>query len=307
VTPTLTIIIPAYNAEPTLARTLRSFAVIPRVHRHRVEVLVIDDGSTDATASIADAQLPTLAPAAARLIRKDNGGSATARNAGLDAAAGDWLLFLDADDEIIADPLALIDQATSDATCLTAGGQAVRDGKVVETRKAVRFHPRHAIRQLTAANPVWNSSVIFRRADVRERFPTTIRSGEDWYYWLANATLFDHAIPVPDRCLVRIHIHGDNKSRLQRQRGVGRQWIAEHFLDRSPYCDDPVARHNLLLQRQIGLIQQGGKIDFRRHLRLPVSPVLFTKFLVYAALRSRFNWLDPYSQATSPIKPSRGD
>jgi hypothetical protein len=293
---TLSIIVPAYHAQATLARTLRSLTAVPDDRRHRLEVLVVDDGSTDATAEVAQRELAALAPAATRLIRKPNGGSATARNAGLDAASADWLMFLDADDELIADPTRLIDRADH-ARCLTVGGQAVRDGKVIQRRPPVRFPPRHAARRLTAANPFWNCSVVFRRDLIRHPFPTAIRSGEDWCFWLANAHLFEAFTPCPDPPVVRIHLHGQNKSRLQHQRGVGRQWIAEQMLTRPPYTDRPVARHNLLLQRQIGILQQGGRLDLRRHLRWPVSPALFAKFIAYATLRSRFGWLDPYARS----------
>lgn len=295
-TPLLSIIIPAYNAEKTLARTLRSLRVVPADRRDALEVLVIDDGSTDRTTSVADAELSALAPANARLIRKDNGGSATARNAGLDAATGSWLMFLDSDDELIADPLAAIELAP-EFTAITVGGEAVRRSKVIERRDAVRLNSRNAARKLTAANPLWNSSVIFRREAIHEQFPTEVRSGEDWHFWLANAHLFNHAHIARGIRLVRIHVHGANKSRLQHQRGVGRQWIAEQMLDRPLFRDHPVARHNLMLQRQIGIIQQGGKVDLCRHVRLPASTALLIKLIVYATLHSKFHWIDPYAQA----------
>lgn len=87
----ISIIVPAYNAESTLAETLDSVA--GQTLRSGVELIVVDDGSADATAAIAESH-----PVAPRVIRVENGGAPRAMNIGLKAAHGDYLCFLDADD-----------------------------------------------------------------------------------------------------------------------------------------------------------------------------------------------------------------
>lgn len=88
--PRFSVIIPAFNAATTLARAIESVrAQNWPVH----EIIVVDDGSTDATANVAH-QFGD----AVRLIRQSNSGVSVARNAGAVAATGDWLAFLDADD-----------------------------------------------------------------------------------------------------------------------------------------------------------------------------------------------------------------
>ncbi len=87
----VTVIIPVYNGEATLAEALDS--VLAQSHRH-LQVLVIDDGSTDRTAEIAAAYRdPRLA-----LHRFPNAGAPASRNRGLGLAEGRYLSFLDADD-----------------------------------------------------------------------------------------------------------------------------------------------------------------------------------------------------------------
>lgn len=81
----LSIIIPAYNPEPYLSELLRGIA--PQMTKE-VEVLVIDDGS----------RTPVKAPEWARVIKKKNGGCASARNMGIDKARGEYLAFVDSDD-----------------------------------------------------------------------------------------------------------------------------------------------------------------------------------------------------------------
>jgi glycosyltransferase involved in cell wall biosynthesis len=87
---TISTIIPAYNASRTIARAIDS--VIGQT-RPSTEILVIDDGSSD---DLAEALRPF--ERSVTLIRKPNGGAASARNMGIEFAQGDLIAFLDADD-----------------------------------------------------------------------------------------------------------------------------------------------------------------------------------------------------------------
>ena len=88
--PRFSVVIPAYNSAATLARAIESVrAQSWPAH----EIIVVDDGSTDATAEVARQFGEDV-----RLIRQPNSGVSAARNAGAAAASGDWLAFLDADD-----------------------------------------------------------------------------------------------------------------------------------------------------------------------------------------------------------------
>ncbi|MFN3750060.1 MAG: glycosyltransferase family 2 protein [Thiobacillus sp.] len=97
-TPRFSVVIPAFNSAATLARAIESVrAQTWPAH----EILVVDDGSTDATAEVA------AGCDGVRLIRQKNSGVSVARNAGAAAATGDWLAFLDADDWYAPDRLRL--------------------------------------------------------------------------------------------------------------------------------------------------------------------------------------------------------
>ncbi|OJZ17455.1 MAG: glycosyl transferase [Thiobacillus sp. 65-29] len=96
--PRFSVVIPAFNAAATLAHAIESVrAQSWPAH----EIIVVDDGSTDATAEVARRF------ADVRLIRQANSGVSVARNAGAAAASGDWLAFLDADDSFAPDRLRL--------------------------------------------------------------------------------------------------------------------------------------------------------------------------------------------------------
>ncbi|MDB6139805.1 MAG: glycosyl transferase family 2, partial [Verrucomicrobiaceae bacterium] len=86
----LSVVIPAYNAERWLPETLESVA---SQDWPNLEVIVVDDGSTDGTAALVTNRWPAI-----RLIRTENKGVSHARNAGMAAATGELIQFLDADD-----------------------------------------------------------------------------------------------------------------------------------------------------------------------------------------------------------------
>ena len=91
--PLVTAVVPAFNAERTIDETLRS--VRAQTYRN-LEILVVDDGSTDRTA--ARVEVHALADPRVRLIRQQNGGVAAARNRGIVEARADFIAPVDADD-----------------------------------------------------------------------------------------------------------------------------------------------------------------------------------------------------------------
>jgi glycosyltransferase involved in cell wall biosynthesis len=88
--PTVSVVIPAYNAKEFLGEALDS--VLAQTYQP-LEVIVVDDGSADETPQV-------VGPYAGKVtyMRKERGGPASARNAGIRAARGEWIAFLDADD-----------------------------------------------------------------------------------------------------------------------------------------------------------------------------------------------------------------
>ncbi|MFN7999124.1 MAG: glycosyltransferase family A protein [Bryobacteraceae bacterium] len=85
----ISVIVPAYNAARFLPEAIAS---IRAQNWEPLEILLVDDGSTDETATVA------AALEGVRVFRKPNGGAASARNFGLKEARGEWISFLDADD-----------------------------------------------------------------------------------------------------------------------------------------------------------------------------------------------------------------
>ena len=93
----LTVAVPSYNVERYLADALASY-VAGEVDE-RLEVLIVNDGSTDSTPLIA-AEFVRLWPTIFRVVDKENGGHGSAVNAGIDAATGKYYRVIDGDDRI---------------------------------------------------------------------------------------------------------------------------------------------------------------------------------------------------------------
>lgn len=100
----VSVIVPTFNRAATLLRALNSVAV--QTYREW-ELLVVDDGSTDGTAEVVRQWLENrnLADRARLLPPLENQGVSRARNRGAEAARGEWLAFLDSDDEWLPDRL----------------------------------------------------------------------------------------------------------------------------------------------------------------------------------------------------------
>ncbi len=110
--PKASVIVPAYNSAAAIAACLESLKTL---HYPDYETIVIDDGSTDSTAQIAES-------AGARVIRIEHRGLAAARNAGTEAASGEIVAFIDSDARADADWLYHLVEAITRRGAAAAGG-----------------------------------------------------------------------------------------------------------------------------------------------------------------------------------------
>ena len=163
--PEFTVIIPTRNRWPLLRTTLRSALDQEGVE---LEVVVVDDGSTDETA----AGLASVGDERVRVVRHPaSRGVAAARNAGIASARGEWLAFLDDDDLWAPDKL----RTQRDAAVAQGGGWAYGSALVVDDRRSVidRIDAPAADRLLETLleynpMPAGSSNVLARTAVVRE-------------------------------------------------------------------------------------------------------------------------------------------
>ena len=129
----VSVIIPIYNVEPYLKKCIES---VLRQDFSDYEVLLVDDGSTDSSPAICDEYAQTYPQV--QVIHQENKGLGGARNTGIQAARGDYLLFLDSDDSLTPDALySLYGTATENQADLVAFGMDFVDeqDQVLTTRR----------------------------------------------------------------------------------------------------------------------------------------------------------------------------
>ncbi|MEM6252382.1 MAG: glycosyltransferase [Cyanobacteria bacterium P01_D01_bin.156] len=193
----ISVIVPVYNGENTIAQTIES--VLSQKHS-QLELIVINDGSTDKTVSIVD----SFTDVRIRLISHPNQGTSASRNRGIREAIGQYLAFLDADDLWTSDKLA--DQLKALENCPEAGlayswtDQIDTDGKFLRPglHMSVDNNP---LNSLFLRNFIESGSNALIRSSVFKtvgNFNEKVKYVEDWEMWLRIAAKYDFVcVPKP--------------------------------------------------------------------------------------------------------------
>lgn len=193
----ISVIIPAFNAEPYITKAIES-CLQQTEPPH--EIIVSDDRSTDRTAEVAERYSGRV-----RVVRLEkNCGIAVARNRAVQAATGDWLAFLDADDWFFPRKLELqrrCIQENPKAALVYSGHRVIHSDGSDGDDRFVR--PAELQLELRYRCPFHVGSVILRRDALDEvgGFDPDLRRGEDWDLWLRIADRFSlaafAAVPEP--------------------------------------------------------------------------------------------------------------
>jgi teichuronic acid biosynthesis glycosyltransferase TuaG len=190
--PKVSVIMPAFNAELYIEEAIRS--VIDQTFQNW-ELIIINDGSTDATRAIADRYV--LKDDRIKLINQQNKKQATARNTGITIANGDWIAFLDADDLWV--PVKLekqlqMIQAYPKAGVIFSDGYIFSEGINENTSYgtvAGLFEANEMYKLEYQGNYIPVLSVLFNKKHLNEIGPFDenpfIQGCEDWDYWLRLA------------------------------------------------------------------------------------------------------------------------
>lgn len=191
--PVVSIIVASYNLGEYLGETLRS--VQDQTFREW-ECLIVDNGSTDNSLQVL-ADYCSADPRFVPVVIKENIGVAAARNRGIELAKGQYLLFLDADDLIMPEYLALAVSALDEDPSLTiVYGKAERFGA-----ERTWDLPPFSIGTMLARNCLY-ISCVFRR-DQAVLFDPSFKVGyEDWDYWLSLLERVDSpkVFQIPSLC-----------------------------------------------------------------------------------------------------------
>ena len=192
----VSVVMPAYNAAETLQASMSS--ALLQTHAD-VELLVVDDRSTDATWDIIQHQA-AADPRVVPMRQPRNGGVSAARNAGIEAATGRWIAFLDSDDRWYPDKLATQLEAMREAGAAvgyTAYERVDGSGRVLSR---VRPPARASYAEMLKGNCIGNLTGMYDRAIGEPRFGTM--GHEDYVFWLGVVRMAGVAVCArPERVL----------------------------------------------------------------------------------------------------------
>jgi hypothetical protein len=216
--PMVTAMVATYNYERYLPRALDS-ALAQDYPADRLEIVVVDDGSTDGTPELLERYLAAH-PGRIRVIRQANAGNKAAANAAVAAARGDVLAMLDADDTWPVDKTRRqVELLLSDPTL----GLVYCDQEIIDAQDRVLRPSRFAWLEHTAqrgenafaqmmgpaGNIAVNSTIMFRRELVEHLFPIPLRMRfQDWWIVSWAATLA--GIDCVEEVKVGYRVHGEN-------------------------------------------------------------------------------------------------
>lgn len=191
--PDVSVVIPVLNRRDRLIRAVRSCMNPERT----VEVVVVDDGSTEPIRSILDTHFPDpMRAGRIRVFQQAHQGACIARNKGMAEAAGDFIKFLDSDDELIPGALAKEVAAARDTGCdalitgwhertFDADGTEIEDMR--RTRPAARLD--RGIDDMLDGKGAITAAVLYRTAFIRPlRWDPEWTKAQDWG-WLLTVCL----------------------------------------------------------------------------------------------------------------------
>ena len=188
--PKVSIIIPAYNSEATIARCLES--ILQQTYKD-YECIVVNDGSNDNTSKICHQY--SASDERVKVIDKNNGGVSSARNTGLDSAIGDWITFVDSDDYIDSSYLEDFASQLNDVDIVFSSSYTIENGNTIKVKSnQIDYHGKfeYGARTLNElyfngyTNMPWGK---FFKADIIRSnnlyFDTRYQYGEDILFTLS--------------------------------------------------------------------------------------------------------------------------
>ena len=189
--PRCSVVIPAYNVRPYVGRAIDS--ALTQTYRD-LEVIVVNDGSTDGTVSAIEPFMQRIV-----YVEQENRGLAAARNRALEVASGEFIALLDADDEWLPfrlqkligalDARPDISFVTSDCFLVKENDQSRRETYYLSRPRRERFRVREQAYWIIQYNFIFIMTVLRRRLfEEHGKFDQTLTAAEDWDLWLRFIT-----------------------------------------------------------------------------------------------------------------------
>jgi len=219
--PLVSVIMPAYNAARTIVEAVNS--ALAQTHPH-IEVVIVDDGSTDQTLAILHGRYG--GDARVKIVQQANGGPASARNHALRLARGDWAQFLDSDDRLhpskVARSLERVAQVPGAAVVYGAANIITQDGTPAPDWDFPTFPSGDVFCEWITGKMANGSygvlpSFMVRRDAIESvgGFDENIIGSEDWDLWIKLAARYPFAALNEKWVDYRDHPSGLHRNRVK--------------------------------------------------------------------------------------------
>ena len=231
---TISVIIPAFNIEDLLPKCVTSVAS-QDYPKSLLQIIVVDDGSTDKTGAVADklsAEYENV-----EVIHKENGGSSSARNAGLLAATGEYVGFVDSDDYISSEMYGLLIDAAlrNDADMVQISRDEISENGdrlpdvVIPPEKEMVVSPKEHLRTLLMhTGDASFCTKLTKRSLFSEdmKFPEG-ELNEDFYLMIHMLQKVNKLVILPDQCYHVFYRTGSNS----RKKKEDKDYFPSVFID----------------------------------------------------------------------------
>ncbi|WP_294485155.1 glycosyltransferase [uncultured Mailhella sp.] len=297
--PVISVIIPVYNVEKYIDRCLNS---VLNQSFNDIEIICIDDGSTDSSLSILHRY--AAKDERIRIFTQRNRGASAARNAGLDAANGQWISFVDSDDEIHPDmyKTLLAHTGYEDAVYFSAE-EFIRDGNNLKNVSSDYFKVKFSgIHVVTIDEISHFSMVVWDKLFLREkiesinlRFPEGLCFEDNAF--IINFFSLHHKVRFVQKKLYRYFRRTDSITGMAYSKKTGIAFDYIHILDEI----HSFWRKWELLPENQPLFEQFCVFYFRA--AISICQAWERPGLVYEMARSMYNWnMTPKNNILSSIK-----
>lgn len=223
------VIIPVYKAEKTLRRCVDSLLT---QKCEDVEVILVNDGSPDGSGAICEQYEKEYVQV--KYITKENGGVSTARNAGVEAASGDYLTFVDSDDYVSDDYFEAIDSVLAEYDYDFARfSYCVTDGKTVSSTICTAFGAKSRNTSFhKIINDICNKAIngpvakVYKRELIEKyniRFPVGASVAEDRAFNIAYSTHIN-SYCVSEKPIYYVSIENENSLSRKKMTDLDRQF-----------------------------------------------------------------------------------
>lgn len=266
-TPVVSIIIPVYNVEKYFRRCLDSIS--SQTYKDW-ECVLIDDGSPDNCGKICDEYVDK--DSRFKVIHQKNSGVSKARNNGINAANGEWIMIVDSDDWIDSDTLEQVVPLKDSFDILQWG--YYRSSETEDLSKSVYIHD-FSLLELDDSEPYGShTAMLFRKQFLDKnnlRYKTDMTMGEDWLFVFECYLKTDKILNIKDKAFYHYVQHDDSTVYKPSFKNIQSQIFFinrfENLIAATPYVDS--------LRSRINLHKTGAKMNLLKTFHFKLYKITF--------------------------------